>query len=194
MNPRKIESPFNEEAVRALKIGEPVLLCGTLFTGRDRLHKYISEGGRLPVSLRDGAIYHCGPVMIAQDGGWRVRAAGPTTSSREDIYMAAVIEKTGLRVIIGKGGMGPATIAACAKFGCVYLQATGGAAQVLAAKVESVKTGHFVENFGMAEAMWEMQVRDFPAVVAIDAAGHGLFPRIEAESRQIRDRLVGRQS
>jgi fumarate hydratase class I len=98
--------------------------------------------------------------------------------------MARVIERCGVRVIIGKGGMGPSTQAACARFGAVYLQATGGAAQVLAQTIVAVHSVHFLERFGAAEAVWEFEVRNFPAVVTLDATGENLHARIEASSRE----------
>jgi len=175
--------PLDEATVRSLSAGQPVLLTGRIHTGRDRFHKYVAEGGALPDDLRPAAIYHCGPVVVGKAPAWRVCAAGPTTSIREEPYMDRVLERSGARVIIGKGGMGPATQAACARRGAVYLQATGGAAQVLARAILAVRSVHFLETFGAAEAVWEFEVRDFPAVVTMDAAGANLHARIESDSR-----------
>lgn len=193
LKPRCITTPVDEKTVRSLKMGELVLLSGPVFTARDRLHKHVFDGGRLPVSLKDGAIYHCGPVIVRQDGVWQVKAAGPTTSIREEHYMARFIAATGIRLIIGKGGMGPATRAALSRHGCAYLQVTGGAAQVLAARVVKVRDGHFIDSFGMTEALWELEVRDLPAVVTIDAAGQSLHARIEADSTRACTRLFAEQ-
>lgn len=187
---RRIQAPFTEKVVRGLALGESVLLSGPVFTARDRLHKHIFEGGALPVALKDGALFHCGPVMLQKEGVWQVRAAGPTTSMREEPYVPTVIRTTGIRVIIGKGGMGAATEEACAKFGCVYLQATGGAAQVLARTVERVQGVHFEKEFGMAEAMWELVVKDLPAIVAVDARGDSLFRKVAASSCRARYHLL----
>jgi fumarate hydratase class I len=118
-----------------LKLGDEVLISGVIHTGRDAVHKYLHEGGMLPdgVSFRDGILYHCGPVVLKQeDGSWKATAAGPTTSTREEPYQWQVIRDFGLRGVIGKGGMGDKTLAACKEYGCVYLHAVGGAAQVLA--------------------------------------------------------------
>ena len=119
----KLTFPFNEEKIRALKVGDEVLISGTVFTGRDAVHKYLHEGGTLPdgVSLRDGIMYHCGPVMLQEGGKWVVKAAGPTTSSREEPYQADVIKRYGVRAVIGKGGMGAKTLAALKETGAVYL-------------------------------------------------------------------------
>ena len=98
--------PFAESAVRALKAGDAVSVNGRIRTGRDRFHKYFADGGKLPCDFRDGALFHCGPVVVKNpDGSWRVVAGGPTTSVRENPYEPAFIEQTGVRLIIGKGGM-----------------------------------------------------------------------------------------
>ncbi len=185
--------PFTEAQVRPLAIGAAVTLTGMLYTGRDRLHKFLYEGGVPPVELRDGAIYHCGPVVVQDDGGaWRVVAAGPTTSIREEPYMAGIIERYGVRVVIGKGGMGPATREACRRCGCVYLQAVGGAAVSLARRIEQVRAVHFLEEFGATEAMWTLAVKGFEAVVAIDTHGRSLYDDVATASRRELERLLAR--
>jgi fumarate hydratase subunit beta len=180
-----LTSPFTEAAVRALKVGEEATLTGTLFTGRDVVHKYLHDGGALPtgVNLRDGILYHCGPVVLPENGGWRVVAAGPTTSIREEPYQARIIEQFGLRGVIGKGGMGPRTLEACRKFGCVYLHAVGGAAQVLAECIRKVRGVSFLKEFGSPEAIWELEVEQFPVVVTMDAHGGSLHREIFATSQ-----------
>lgn len=183
----ELKAPFTEESIRALKVGDAVEISGTLFTGRDAVHKYLHEGGALPpeVNLKDGIIYHCGPVVVKDEAGnWKVVAAGPTTSIREEPYQADIIEKLGLRGVIGKGGMGDKTAAACEKFGCVYLHAIGGAAQVLAECITKVNGVSFYEKFGSPEAIWELEVERFPAVVTIDAHGHSLHQEILDASRE----------
>jgi fumarate hydratase subunit beta len=178
--------PFTEEKIRALKVGDEVLISGIVFTGRDAVHKYLHEGGTLPpgVTLRDGIMYHCGPVMMKQDdGSWKCTAAGPTTSIREEPYQWQVIRDHGLRGVIGKGGMGAKTQAACKEYGCVYLHAIGGAAQVLAECIRKVCNVYFLEEFGSPEAIWELEVVDFPAVVTIDAHGNSLHEEIFAKSQ-----------
>src|SRR5882672_2320968 len=151
----QISTPFTEEKIRALKVGDSVEITGVLFTGRDAVHKYLHEGGQLPpaVNLREGILYHCGPVVIkdAQDQ-WKVVAAGPTTSIREEPYQDQIIKDFGLRGVIGKGGMGERTLAACQQYGCVYFHAVGGAAQVLAECIKAVRDVYFMEQFGAPEA------------------------------------------
>lgn len=177
--------PFTEAQVRALKVGDEVSISGIVFTGRDAVHKYLHEGGALPpgVSLRDGIIYHCGPVMMKQpDGSYKCTAAGPTTSIREEPYQWQIIRDFGVRGVIGKGGMGEKTLAACKEHGCVYLHAIGGAAQVLAECVKKVRNVYFAEEFGSPEAIWELEIENFPAVVTIDSHGNSLHKEVMAAS------------
>lgn len=180
----RLEYPFTLEQVRQLTVGDRVLLSGLVFTGRDRLHKHLFEGGRSPVALKNGALYHCGPVVIRERGRWAARAAGPTTSVREEPYMAGIIRRHGLTVIIGKGGLGAQTRQACARYGGVYLHAVGGAAQVLADTITRVKAVYFLKKFGSAEALWVFEVRDFPALVTIDARGRSLHEQVAAQSER----------
>ena len=182
----RLTTPLTEETVRSLKVGEEVLITGVVFTGRDAVHKHLHEGGALPpgVSLRDGIIYHCGPVMMQQvDGSYQCTAAGPTTSIREEPYQGQIIRDFGVRAVIGKGGMGDRTLAACRDHGCVYLHAIGGAAQVLAECVKKVRNVYFAEEFGSPEAIWELEVADFPAVVTIDSHGNSLHREVFAASQ-----------
>lgn len=182
-----ITIPIAEETVRSLKVGDAVSLSGTLYTGRDAVHKYLFKGGDLPKECqwKGGALYHCGPVMLKDGNSYRCNAAGPTTSSREEPYQWKVISDFGLRAIIGKGGMGEKTVEACKKHGCVYLHAIGGAAQVYAETVKKVSNVYFLEKFGSPEAIWEMQVENFIATVTIDAHGNSLHREIlEKSTRQ----------
>lgn len=187
----KLEAPFTEDKIRALKVGDMVEISGKLFTGRDAVHKYLHEGGEIPVSLQDQIIYHCGPVVIKQGKGWKVTAAGPTTSTREEPYQADIIKKFGVRAVIGKGGMGDKTRKACQDCGCVYLHAVGGAAQVLAEAIKSVDNVHMLEKFGSPEAIWELTVKDFPVVVTIDAHGQSLHSQIQNQSQEQLKSLIG---
>lgn len=188
---RRLTYPFTEEQTRPLTAGAAVSVNGLVFTGRDRVHKHFHQSGMPPVDLCHGAIYHCGPVVVPDGtGAWRVVAAGPTTSQREDPYMPGIIEKFGVRVIIGKGGMGANTLAACRRYGCVYLQAVGGAAASLADRIRAVRGVHFLEEFGATEAMWSLDVADFEAVVAMDSHGVCLFEEVTRDSRLVLDRLL----
>lgn len=173
--------PFTEEKIRSLKVGDAVAISGVVFTGRDVVHKFLHEGGKLPaeVQLKDGIIYHCGPVVIKNENGeWKVTAAGPTTSIREEPYQGQIIRDFGLRGVIGKGGMGDRTSAACKEYGCVYFHAIGGAAQVLAECIKRVRNVFFLKEFGAPEAIWELEVENFPAVVTMDAQGNSLHKEV----------------
>ena len=176
----RLTTPLSETQVRALKVGDVVLLNGVLHMGRDVLHHHLISHDS-PVDLKGGAIYHCGPVALKQDGKWTMNAAGPTTSIREEPYQADVIKKFGLRAVIGKGGMGAKTLAALKEVGAVYLNAIGGAAQYYAKCIEEVEGVDFME-FGVPEAMWHVRVKDFPAIVTMDASGNSLHADVEKAS------------
>lgn len=202
---RKLTVPISEDTIRDLTVGEPVSLSGVIATGRDAAHKYMIEtfiktGGQPPASeenvyaalqtvLRDGVIYHCGPVVQQQNGTWSFVAAGPTTSIREEPYQADVIEHFGLRAVIGKGGMGPKTLRACQDFGAVYLHAIGGAASLIARSVKEVIAVHKMA-FGVPEAFWIIRVEDFPAVVTMDSHGSSLHQQIKERSSARLDDLL----
>jgi len=182
-----LQAPFTEEMMRSLRVGDEVAINGIVFTGRDAVHKYLHEGGALPegVNLRDGIIYHCGPVVMQQpDGGWKVTAAGPTTSIREEPYQGQIIRDFGVRGVIGKGGMGERTLDACGKHGCVYLHAIGGAAQVLAECVKRVRNVYMKDELGSPEAIWELEVENFPAVVTMDSHGGSLHRDVLRTSQE----------
>lgn len=175
-----LTAPFSERDIRALKVGDVVLLNGRMFTGRDSVHAHLAKNDA-PVDLRGAAIYHCGPVAVKDGERWKMNAAGPTTSIREEPYQADVIRKFGVRVIIGKGGMGQKTLDALKDVGAVYLNAIGGAAQFYARCIERVDDVSFFE-FGVPEALWHLHVKDFPAIVTMDAHGNSLHKDVEAAS------------
>lgn len=178
-----LQSPVSEAAVRKLKVGDIVLLRGDMYTGRDAVHAHLMKNPA-PVDLSGGLLYHCGPVVLKQDGGWKMTAAGPTTSIREEPYEAEVIKRYGIRAVIGKGGMGPRTLAALKDFGAVYLNAIGGAAQYYGRCIKRVKNVYLLE-FGVPEAMWHLDVEDFPAIVTMDSGGNSLHADVEKASAVI---------
>ena len=180
--------PFSEKAVRALKAGEAVSITGRIYTGRDKFHKFFAEGGKPPVDFRDGALYHCGPVVV----GDRVVAAGPTTSVRENEYEPDFIAKTGVRIVIGKGGMDAQTLAAMKRHGCVYVQAVGGGGAIYGAAVKKVAGVSLLKEFGAAEAVWHFDVVDFRGVVAMDAHGCSLFETVRVGSEKKVRKLIGK--
>jgi fumarate hydratase, class I len=177
-----LRTPLTEAQVRSLKVGDVVLVSGRMFTGRDAVHAHLMKHDP-PVDLRGSVLYHCGPVVVQEGERWRVTAAGPTTSIREEPYQGEIIKRYGVRAVVGKGGMGARTLAALKEHGCVYLNAIGGAAQFYARAIEAVDDVSLLE-FGTPEAMWHLTVKDFPAIVTMDAHGNSLHRDIEQESGQ----------
>ena len=178
-----LQSPVSESVIRKLKVGDIVLLRGDMFTGRDAVHAHLMKNPA-PIDLSGGLLYHCGPVVLKQNGSWKMTAAGPTTSIREEPYEAEVIKRFGIRAVIGKGGMGPKTLAALKDFGAVYLNAIGGAAQYYGRCIKRVKDVYLLE-FGIPEAMWHLDVEDFPAIVTMDSHGNSLHADVEKASAVI---------
>ena len=175
-----LRAPLTEAQVRMLKVGDVVLISGEVFTGRDAVHAYLMKNPP-PVDLHGAVLYHCGPVMMKVDDEWTVKAAGPTTSIREEPYQAHVIREYGVRAVIGKGGMGKKTLAALEECGAVYLNGIGGAAQYYARSIEKVLGVNLLE-FGLPEAMWQLRVKNFVAIVTMDAHGNSLHADVEKET------------
>jgi fumarate hydratase subunit beta len=200
---REITLPISEAEIRTLRAGEIVNLSGVVVTARDMAHKYLVEHfvnrepapderelyEQIRVLLYNGGIYHCGPVMRQQGGQWQMVAGGPTTSSREEDYTDILIERFGVRVIIGKGGMGTRTKLACQKYGAVYLHAVGGTAALIAQSVSEV-LGVWKLDFGIPEAMWQLRVSDLRLVVTIDAHGRNWHEEIANASEQVLQSLL----
>ena len=203
---RTLQLPISEEEIRRLHVGDPVVLRGVMVTGRDAAHKWLvdtfikqtrpPQGDDLEVYaalqtlLQGGVIYHCGPVVSGLESRqYRFVAAGPTTSIREEPYQGDVMRHFKARGVIGKGGMGARTLAACQEVPAVYLHAIGGAASLIAQTVVNV-LGVYKLDFGVPEAMWVIEVKDFPAVVTMDAHGESLHTVVEAQSRAALDNLL----
>jgi fumarate hydratase class I len=191
----ELKLPASEEEIRALKMGDEVAISGVMITARDAAHKYMVENDAVEVKdiLKGGMLYHCGPVVKRVGDEYHFIAAGPTTSKREEPYEADVIAKYGVRGVIGKGGMGPKTLAACKEHGAVYLHAIGGLAVILAKSVKKVRTVHKLEEFGPPEAMWVIEIDHFPAVVTMDSHGNSLHAEVleasQAKAEEIRRTL-----
>lgn len=175
-----LQTPISEEQIRSLRVGDVVIIRGEMHTGRDALHKYLIDHDA-PVDLNGAVIYHCGPVMLKDEEGWQVKAAGPTTSIREEPYQGDIIKKFGIRAVIGKGGMGQRTLTALQEHGAVYLNAIGGAAQYYAQCFKKVNGVDFME-FGVPEAMWHLEVEGFAAIVTMDSHGNSLHAGVEKAS------------
>jgi fumarate hydratase subunit beta len=196
MGEKTLKLPFGREITEDLKLGETVNLIGEIVTARDEAHmrvlEFIEEGKKLPVNFKDSAVFHCGPIMKKAGNAWEVVAAGPTTSARMNSIEAKFIEKTGVRAVIGKGGMNKEVLAAMQKHGCVYLAQTGGAA-VLAAKGLKYKGVEWYD-LGMPEALWIFEANNFgPLTVAMDCHGNSIYANVDKEvmknAEAIRKRL-----
>jgi fumarate hydratase class I len=193
-----IQLPASDQDIAALKVGDTVYLSGVMLTARDAAHKYMVEKliqqspagedlemhDKLAQDLTGGAIYHCGPVVRKREGRYEFVSAGPTTSAREEVYEDIIIAHFGVKAIIGKGGMGPRTLAACRDHTAVYLHAIGGAGSLIAASVDEVLDVYKLEEFGAPEAFWRIRVTDFPTVVTMDSHGNSIHEVVQAASKE----------
>jgi fumarate hydratase class I len=193
---KTITLPLTAQQARELRVGDDVVVSGRIVTARERAHRLLAgtDDPALRAVLEDALVYHCAPV-VSQDPTtreYRVVAAGPTASIRLEPYQADAIARYGLRGVIGKGGMGPRTLAALAEHGAVYLHAVGGLAVVLARAVTRVRGVHKLDELGVPEALWELEVEAFPAVVTMDAHGQNLHETIgeDAVARELIDRRL----
>ena len=203
---KKLTIPIADDAITSLKVGESVLLSGIMITGRDTVHKWLMDTfikktvqptdsdlevyKAIKPILDGGIIYHCGPVVGGLDTkAYRFVAAGPTTSIREEPYQGDVMHHFNLKGVIGKGGMGPKTLKACQEVPAVYFHAIGGAASLIAESVQKV-LGVYKLDFGVPEAIWVIEVKDFPVVVTMDSHGNSLHDGIRHESKIVLDRLL----
>jgi len=180
-----LKTPISESEIRKLRVGDIVYLSGIIVTARDAGHSralsLLAKGESLPIDLSGLAVYHCGPVVRKKDGEWEIVAAGPTTSARMEAYEAEFIEKTGVRMIIGKGGMGSRTAEACKKYGAVYAIFTGGAAVLASRAMKRVVDVKWLD-LGVPEAMWIIEVEEFgPLMIAIDSTGENFYEKMRTE-------------
>ena len=203
---KHITTPISDEAIRDLKVGDSVALTGMMVTGRDAAHKWMIETfikkTRLPQGddmqvyeelkklLNGSVIYHCGPVVGGLDTKeYKFIAAGPTTSIREEPYQADVMKHFNVKGVIGKGGMGAKTLKGCQETPGVYFHAIGGAASFLAQTVTKVH-GVFKMEFGVPEAMWVIEVKEFPVVVTMDSHGGSPHTVVDDASKKVLDGLL----
>ena len=189
-----LKTPLKEDEVRSLRVGDTVYLSGVVVTARDRAHRRLVElaesGRRPPVDLNGLAIYHCGPLAVKENGSWRIVSAGPTTSMRMEPLESSVIEAFGVRMVVGKGGMGDQTSEALKAFGAVYCSLTGGVGSLVASSVRKVVDVHWLD-LGVPEAMWVLEVEELgPMIVSMDSHGGNLYKDILSEaSRRVREFL-----
>jgi len=189
----KLKTPITEEQVRKLKVDDVVYVTGTVVTARDQAHsralQFHKEGKELPIDLEGLAVFHCGPIVKKEGDRWTVVAAGPTTSTRMDIFEDEFIKNFKVRVVIGKGGMGKRTTDAMQKHGAIYGAFTGGAAVLAAKAVKNVKTVEW-SDLGMPEAMWILEVEEFgPLMVAIDSYGSNIYEDVKKRTEESRKTL-----
>ncbi len=181
-----LQTPIDEETISGLKLGDIIYITGTVFTARDEAHmELIDHGGIEGFDFTGLALYHAGPVMKQVDGKWKVLAAGPTTSFRMESLEPDFLELFNVKVIIGKGGMGPGTLAALKEKNTVYAAFTGGAGSLAAQGLGEVKTVFYLEELGMPEAVWVFETNNFgPLVVAMDAHGNSLYEAVNKKSNE----------
>ena len=189
----KFKTPISEDQIRKLKVNDVLYVTGTIVTARDQAHRraleYFKEGKQLPLNLEGLAVFHCGPVVAKTGDKWIAVAAGPTTSTRMDIFEDEFIKDFKVRVVIGKGGMGKKTTDAMAKYGAVYGAFTGGAAVLAARAIKNVKSVEWYD-LGMPEAMWVFEVEEFgPLVVAIDSHGNNLFTDVQKSVEESKQKI-----
>jgi len=191
---KTIQLPLTKKDALNLKVGDSVLINGMIVTGRDKIHKFLfykkPSKKKVPFDLNGSILYHCGPIVRKSDDGYKIISAGPTTSIRVEPYEDKIISSYGFRGIMGKGGMGKRTLEAMKKNGCVYFHAIGGAAAYLADRVKRVADVRMLEEYGIPEAMWELEVENFPAIVTMDAHGKSLHKEIEKQSERALRRLI----
>ena len=189
----KFKTPMSEEEIRKLRVNDVLYVSGTMFTARDQAHKraleYFKQRKPLPLSLEGLAVFHCGPIVKKKEDRWTIVAAGPTTSTRMEIFEDEFIKNFRVRVVIGKGGMGKRTAEAMVKYGAVYGAFTGGAAILAAKAIKSVKSVEWLD-LGMPEAMWILEVEEFgPLAIAIDSHGNNLFEDVKRKVEENKQRI-----
>ena len=189
----KLKTPIPEETIRNLKVNDVIYISGTMFTARDQAHRraleLYKEGKKPPIQMDGLAVFHCGPIVRKEQDRWIIVAAGPTTSTRMDLFEDDFIKNFKVRVVIGKGGMGKETTDAMKQHGAVYGAFTGGAAVLAAKAVKNVKSVEWFD-LGMPEAMWILEVENFgPLTVAIDAHGNNLFEDVQKRVEQSKQKI-----
>ncbi|NIN53239.1 MAG: fumarate hydratase [Nitrososphaeria archaeon] len=193
MNPHNIvlQTPISNQELRKLKLGERVFVTGKVHTLRDMGHEKLfnvsDQGEKPPFDLRNGVVWHCGPIVKRKDDKWDVCVAGSTSSSRFTALTSRLLSEFGVKCVIGKGTMGKDAIEAMKKYGAVYLMSTGGAAALYASHIKEIENVHWL-NLGMPEAVWVFEARKMgPFIVGIDSHGNSL---VEEKRREDKQRLI----
>ncbi|MEE4242678.1 MAG: L(+)-tartrate dehydratase subunit beta [Desulfopila sp.] len=179
---RTLQTPIKNEDLEHLNIGDIVFLDGYLITCRDMAHRrLIDMGMKLPVDLEGLAILHAGPIVARDGDSWKMISIGPTTSMRMEVHEKEFIKQTGVKLIVGKGGMGPETVEGCAACKAVHAVFPGGCAVLAASRVEEIERVEWLD-LGMPEALWVSRVKNFgPLIISIDTHGNNLFDKNKAE-------------
>ena len=188
-----LSTPLNDKDIERLKAGDTIYLSGTVFTARDEAHmELIAHKGIPGFDMTGLGLYHCGPLMKKDvSGTWSVVSAGPTTSFRMETLEPGFLDLFDVKVIIGKGGMGPLTLEALRKHTAVYVSFTGGAGALAAKGLGEVKDVHYLEELGMPEAVWVFEARKFgPLVVSMDSHGNSLYVDVNAETEKNLQRIL----
>ena len=187
----KLVTPIPKEAVLNLDIGDTVYISGIVYAARDmahlRLKKLLQDKESLPEDFNGGVIFHAGPVVKKEDGSWQIWVIGPTTSIRMEPY-AEMVGELGVRAIVGKGGMGDSTLHSLGKYGGVYLLAAPGCGVVHSEAVKRVLRVHWLEEFGVPEAIWVLEVSNWgPLVVGMDTKGKSIFKDIAEKATALKE-------
>lgn len=177
----RLKTPLQEEDIKKLKIGDEILLSGVVFTARDKAHQFLLEEDFN--EMKNSVVYHCGPIIKGKE----VIAAGPTTSARLNKYTPALIKKYNIKGIIGKGGMDD-SVAKAIKDKAVYFSAIGGLAVIYAKKMRIKDV--YKKEFGMPEAIWKIEIEDFPVVITIDFKGNSLYKKVYQNSKKQLSKLI----
>ena len=192
----KLKTPISEEDVRKLNVNDTIYITGTMVTARDQAHRraleLVKKGEKIPVDLKGLAVFHCGPFVKKDGDKWVAVAAGPTTSTRMDIFEDEFIKTFGVRVVVGKGGMGKRTTDAMQKYGAVYGAFTGGAAVLAARAIKNIKAVEWYD-LGVPEALWIFDVQEFgPLTVSIDSHGKNLFEDVKKQVEENRAKIYSK--
>ena len=183
-----LTTPITKEDVQKLKIGDVIYITGTVFTARDEAHERALEmakkGEAMPINFENLAVYHCGPVVRKIGEEWEIVAAGPTTSTRMDIFEAEFIKTVNVNVVVGKGGMGSRTAKAMKEYTAIYTAFVGGAALIASKGIKRVKEVHWLD-LGTPECLWVLDVENWgPLIVGIDTNGDSLFQNVADQAQE----------